>query len=113
MRYLLILFLLISSATHAQLTKEQMQELHDNTRKIDSQTNALNESINASIQRMDSVNRELSNKQMARNMDAFLAERKEQERKAKQGAYIRIGFGVLMLIVLIVGLRRKKKQATV
>jgi len=90
-----------------------MQELHDNTRKIDSQTNALNESINASIQRMDSVNRELSNKQMARNMDAFLAERKEQERKAKQGAYIRIGFGVLMLIVLIVGLRRKKKQATV
>lgn len=112
MRYLLILFLLITSTIHAQLTKEQMQELHDNTKKMDSQTNALNESINESIKTMDSINRELSNKQMARNMDAFMAERKEQERKAKQGAYVRIGFGVLLLVVLIIGLRRKKKQPT-
>ena len=113
MRYLLFLFLLITSTTHAQLTKEQMQEVHDNTKKIDSQSNALNESINASIHTMDSINRELSNKQMARNMDAFMAEQKERDRKAKQGAYVRIGFGVLLFVVLIIGLRRKKKPATV
>ncbi len=110
MRYLLFFFLLFSTVANAQLTQKQLKELEEGRKKLDTINANLNASINASIQRMDSVNRVQSNEQMARNMDRFMVERKEQEKKAKRGAYIRIGIGVLLFIVLIIGLRRKKKQ---
>ena len=110
MKYLFIFFLLFSSVVHAQLSEKQLKELHDNVAKMDSTTAKLNESINASIHATDSLNMVRFNEQNIRNLDAFMAERKEQERKAMQRMYWRIGFGVLMLVVLIVGWTRKKKQ---
>ncbi|UEG49988.1 hypothetical protein LK994_00685 [Ferruginibacter lapsinanis] len=110
MRYLLFLSLLLSSVANAQLSQKQLQEMQDNARKMDSVTRKMNESINESIRRMDSLNMIETNKQMTRNMDAFMAERKVQEKKAKQRMYLRLGFGILMLVVLVIGLRRKKKN---
>ena len=89
--------------------KKQLKELHDNTAKIESTTTKLNESINESMHRTDSINMVRFNEQNTRNLDAFMASRKEQERKTIQRIYWRLGFGVLMLIVLIVGWIRKKK----
>jgi hypothetical protein len=40
-----------------------------------------------------------------------MAARKEQERKNMQRMYWRLGLGILMFIVLIVGWSRKKKMA--
>jgi flagellar biosynthesis/type III secretory pathway M-ring protein FliF/YscJ len=109
MKLLSLLFLLCTVAANAQLSEKQLKELHDNTAKIESTTAKLNESINASIHRTDSMNMVRFNEQNTRNLDAFMAARKEQERKTTQRIYWRLGFGVLMLIVLIVGWRRKKK----
>jgi hypothetical protein len=84
--------------------------MHDNTAKIESTTVKLNESINASMHRMDSENMARFNEQNTRNLNSFMANRKEQERKNMRRMYWRLGFGLLMLVILIVGWRRKKKQ---
>ncbi|MGG9971821.1 hypothetical protein ACQ33O_08530 [Ferruginibacter sp. SUN002] len=110
MRYLLLFFLILSSVTQAQLTQKQLDDLKENSKRLDSITAKTNESINNSIRRMDSLTRAQSQKQMDRNLEAFMAVQKENQRKAKQGAFIRIGIGILLLVVLIIGLRRKKKQ---
>jgi len=80
--------------------------------KLDSTTAQLNESISKSMHRMDSINMERTNEQMARNLNSFMAARKEQENKQLKQMYWRLSFGVLMLIVLIVGWIRKKKRTT-
>jgi hypothetical protein len=85
--------------------------MHDNTAKMESTTVKLNESINQSMHKIDSLNRVAFNKQNERNLDAFMAARKEQERKDIKRMYWRLGFGILMFIVLIVGLMRRKKMA--
>ncbi len=109
MKYICLLILLLPLIASAQLTDKQMKEMHDNTAKIDSMTAKLNESINATMHATDSINMVRFSEQNARNLDAFMAQRKEQEKKAMQRMYWRIGFGVLMLVVLIIGWSRKKK----
>jgi hypothetical protein len=108
MKYLVIPFLFLTAVANAQLTEKQLKEMHDNTAKIESTTIRLNESINASIRSMDSENMVRTSEQMGRNMDAFMATRKEHERKNLQRMYWRLGAGVLMLVVLFAGWRRKK-----
>ena len=108
MKYICLLILLFPLIVTAQLTDKQLKEMHDNTAKIDSMTAKLNESINATMHATDSINMVRFNEQNARNLDAFMAQRKEQEKKNMQRMYWRLGFGVLMLVVLIVGWRRKK-----
>ena len=110
MKPLTLLFLLFTFTANAQLSDKQLKELHDNTAKIESTTVKLNEAINESRRRTDSMNMVRFNEQNTRNLNSFMAARKEQERKNIQRMYWRMGFGVLMLIVLIFGLLRKKKQ---
>ena len=110
MKYFLLLLLLFAGAAHAQLTDKQMKEMHDNMLKIDSSTAQLNESIKASQKAIDSINMARFNEQNNRNLDAFMAERREQEKKQLKAMYLRLAFGGLMLIVLIVGFLRKKKK---
>lgn len=42
-------------------------------------------------------------------LDYLLRQQEEHRRKQKRNAMLRIGFGVAMLVVLIIGLRRKRK----
>jgi len=109
MKALFPLFLLLNFCAHAQLSDKQLKELHDNTAKIESTTVKLNEAINASMNTTDSLNLVRFNEQNTRNLNAFMASRKEYERKQQQRMYRRLGFGILMLGVLIFGIRRKKK----
>ena len=109
MKYLSILLLLFVSVANAQLTDKQLKEMRDNAAKMESTTAKLNNSINESMRMKDSLNMEEFSKQNARNLDAFMAEQKTRERKLSQRMYWRIGFGVLMLVILGVGMARKKK----
>jgi hypothetical protein len=43
------------------------------------------------------------------NMDSFLQMQKEQNAKQKKGAIIRIAIGIAFLVLLIIGLKRRKK----
>jgi hypothetical protein len=47
---------------------------------------------------------------IAKNIDQLLNIQKENEAKKKRGAMIRIGIGVALLVVLVIGLRRKTAQ---
>ena len=110
MKYLSILLLLFVSVANAQLTDKQLKEMRDNAAKMESTTAKLNNSIKENMRVKDSLNMEEFSKQNARNLDAFMAERREQENKNKKRMYWRLGFGVLMLVILGVGMARKKKQ---
>ena len=48
--------------------------------------------------------------QHGKPLGQFLAERKEQERREKRQLYIRIGFGIAILLVLIIGIVRQWKR---
>ena len=109
MKLLTFIFLVFTFTANAQLSEKQLKEMHDNVAKMDSVTAKLNESINASMHRTDSLDMVRFNEQNTRSLNAFMAQRKEQEQKAKQRMYWRLGFGVLLLVVLIVGWTRKKK----
>ena len=109
MKYLCLFFILLSATASAQLSDKQMKEMHDNTAKIESASVKLNEAMLNSQHIMDSLNMARFNEQNIRNLNAFMAERKVQEQKATKRMYWRLGFGLLMLVVLVVGWRRKKK----
>jgi cytochrome c1 len=105
-----LFLLLFAASANAQLSEKQLKELHDNTAKIESTSVKLNEAMNASMHVTDSLNMVRFNEQNSRNLDAFLAQRKEQKKKDMQRMYWRLGFGLMMLVVLIIGWKRKKKQ---
>ena len=108
MKYVISILLCFTMlASSAQISDRQLKE---NIAKLDSQTKELNESIARNMHYSDSVNTARSNEQMNRNMDSFMAERREQERRQMRQAFWRIGFGVLMLVVLVVGLVRRRKK---
>lgn len=60
--------------------------------------------------RFDSVEMARFNEQNSRNLDGLLRTMKEREQKQRQGMWLRLGFGILMLGVLIFGLLRKRKK---
>ena len=44
------------------------------------------------------------------NLKNFAAIQKKNEEKKRQQMYMRIGFGILMLVILVFGLARRKKK---
>src|SRR5258706_15889779 len=77
----------------------------------------MNDSVLAKLKQFDdSVQEEARKKEelkqieqdSQRNMDYFLQLQKERHAKEKRNAIIRIGIGVAFLILLIVGLRRRR-----
>lgn len=108
-KLLLILFIFICTNAGAQLSEKQLEVLHDNTAKAESSRIQLEAGLKETQRVMDSINRDNFNKQNIRNLNAFMAERKLQERKQERRMYWRLGFGALMLAVLVAGWMRKKK----
>lgn len=108
---IIILLLLTVINVNAQLSNKQIVELKQNTSKVESSRVQLQQSLQESQRVMDSINMVRFNEQNTRNLNAFMAARKEQEHKQMNRMYWRIGFGILMLVVLIVGWARKKKAA--
>jgi hypothetical protein len=54
----------------------------------------------------DSLDRAIMNN----NLNAFARMQQERDKKQRQQMYIRIALGVFFLVVLVVGLTRKRKQ---
>jgi hypothetical protein len=109
-KLLSILFLFIYTGVTAQLSEKQLNQLHENTAKAESSRVRLEAGLKETQRAMDSINRDNFNKQNIRNLNAFMAQRKVQEQKAEKRMYWRLGFGVLMVVVLVVGWRRKKEK---
>jgi hypothetical protein len=62
----------------------------------------------------DSVAKESQKKQdlemMQRNLDSLMRVQKERDAKQKKAAMIRIGIGVAFLVILVIGLLRRRKK---
>lgn len=48
--------------------------------------------------------------QMNRNLNSFMQDLNERKKKEKRNAMLRIGFGIAMLIILIIGWRRRSAK---
>ena len=76
------------------------------------------DSVAAEIRRrQDSLNEAYQKEEAARfvennskNLDYFVRLQKEQQAKQKRNAIVRISIGVVLLIVLFIGLRRRSKK---
>ncbi len=108
MRYLLFVLLLFSTVVTAQINDKELKE---NIVKLDSSTARLNASMKEHTRVRDSLDMVEFNRQNELNLNSFMAARKEQERKDMQRMYWRLGFGILMFAILIIGMRRRKKLA--
>lgn len=80
-------------------------------RAIDSSRKAMNERLREQQDSFYKLQVKQSLEQNSRNLDRFLADMKEREKKERRQMYIRLGLGVAFLAVLIVGLLRRRKQA--
>ena len=109
-KFFLLISLIVSVNSFAQLTQKQLQELHENTAKAESSRVQLELSIKENQRVMDSINMERFNEQNTRNLNAFVTARKEQERKQMNRMYVRLGFAALMIVALFIGWRRKKNK---
>lgn len=81
----------------------------------DSLRQEIRQSVTSEFQRwQDSVQAERIKKDVARNgkpLDEFLQEMHDREQAQKRQWWFRIGLGVLFLIVLAVGLARRRKRS--
>ena len=80
------------------------------TAKINRQMRALDSANTAAMDRMYNQHVTESQASMNNNLNAFVRMQQERSRKQMQQNYIRIGAGVLFLVILIIGWRRKKSQ---
>ena len=99
--FLLAVSLLISSVAFSQ----------DSTGVVLRQSDSLNEEIRKSQDYADSLRRKEDMDRMANNSINYFAElQRQRNARQKRQAILYITMGVLFLIVLIVGLRRKTKR---
>lgn len=100
-----------SIAQTTEELKKKAAEVKEQTRKIQEQGKAIDSFLQhqSDSLRQKQLQRELENNN--RNLDAFVAMQKERDAKQKKQMWFRLGFGGLMLVVLIVGLARRKKAA--
>lgn len=107
------LFILLSITTTAQ-KPDKLEELQQSMARHKAEFDSM-QKINDSLfamrmKRDDSI---ATARYMQSNTNNLLNYMRENERKKKQAMWMRLGFGVLMLGVLIFGLLRRKKKTTV
>jgi len=80
----------------------------DTLRSFDSAAYARMQSVNDSLEKLR--NSEQIRAETERGINALVQMQKERNEKQKRQAYIRIGLGLLFLVVLVVGLLRRRKK---
>ena len=88
------------------------QQMEKNRLKLDSSMNSLDSSmiyVNKFSDSMETARRMESNN---RNLDGLVNMMQERERKERQAMWLRIGLGIAILIIGIIGIARRKKTKT-
>ena len=79
-------------------------------RRIDSSLKARNKMIRAFQDSLDRLEIKRSMEQNGKNLDRFMADYQERQKKERKQMYIRLGLGVAFLAVLIVAIVRRRKM---
>src|SRR5689334_7135704 len=77
-----------------------------------SDTSATTKALYDSQRFLDSMKTANENRDITQGLNNLMQYQKEQRAKQKKQAFIYIGLGIFFLIVLIVGLMRRKKTAS-
>lgn len=108
---LLIFIVLPFCKSSAQIDQEKMDSL---TRSIENSRQEYRQWQDSFKKTQDSIYRSMVQKQDGernlQNLKKFAAIQKKNEEKRRQQMYMRIGFGILMLGILVFGLARRKKK---
>lgn len=104
---LMTIFCLTATAQKKRVKFDTFPSL--DTAKMNADMRALDSMTNASFKRMQDEQFELDKENMSRNLNSFVAMQNENQKKRLKQNYIRLGIGVLFLIVLIVGWFKKRK----
>ena len=88
------------------------QQMEKNRLSLDSNMNSLNSSIKYVNKFTDSMDRVRQIETNHRNLDGLVSMMQEREQKEKQAMWLRIGFGIAILVIGIIGITRKKKTKT-
>jgi hypothetical protein len=111
----ILLFTLISITATAQ-KPDKLKELQESIAKhraeLDSMQKANDSLFAVRMKRSDSAEMARFNEQNASNLNSFVRNMKERERKQKQAMWMRIGAGLLFLAIGIYGVTRKRKPKT-
>lgn len=110
---LLAIFLLASFSMPAQNSSNSLKDLgrriEEQRKRLDSQRKATDSILLASSKRLDSIQWKEDLQRQNRNFSSFLRDYNERKRKDQQRLIVRIIFLVAMLVLAIIGWRRKKK----
>ncbi|HEV7332928.1 MAG TPA: hypothetical protein VGN63_17945 [Flavisolibacter sp.] len=106
LRLTLCFLLLFPQHLPAQTTDSLARAIDSNARSIDQSAKDI-QRWKDSLEK-DRIYRNLE--QHGQSLDDFLQEMREQEEKRERQAAIRIGLGVLFLVVVIVGLVRRRRK---
>ena len=111
-KFVFALCILFSMDAIAQDLAKDIEKLREQAAQqrasLDSSRKATDSFIMQQMKRNDSVEMARYMEQNNRNLDAFMKTMKERERKQKQGMWMRIGAGILILGVGIYGVMRKR-----
>lgn len=107
---LLLIFLFNGIACFSQ-SADKMQKggRSHKLRNNDSLIKRLQQFKDSSVKALSQADTSQIRIDVSRNMDNFLQIQKEQNTKQKKGAIIRIAIGIAFLLLLIFGLKRRKK----
>jgi hypothetical protein len=113
----ILLFTIISITSAAQDISKGIDSMRKQLAKdmasYDSAKKAADSLMLINNRRFDSVEMARFNEQNSRNLDGLLRTMKEREQKQKHAMWLRLGFGILMLGVLIFGLLRKRRKKNI
>jgi uncharacterized membrane protein YcgQ (UPF0703/DUF1980 family) len=106
-KFLLIVFSFLSIYAISQGDRKPQDTLPSSPVYNDSVIRSL-ENRNDSLARVRDA--EITNEQFLRNTQALIRIQNEHTARQKKGAIVRIAIGVGLLIVLVIGLMRKRKK---
>jgi len=108
-----LLFIFFSANLFAQNSNkdlnEMRQQIEKNRLSLDSSLKRLDSSAFQVTSFSDSLETARRIESNNRNLTGLVSMMQEREKKARQGMWLRIGFGIAMLIIAIIGFTRKKK----
>ena len=108
-----LLVIFFTTSVFAQNSNKELDEKHQQIEKnrlsLDSSLKNLDSSVYQVNSFLDSAETARQIESNNRNLTGLVSMMKERERKARQGMWLRIGFGIAMLIIAIIGFTRKKK----
>src|SRR4051812_28847366 len=109
-RLMLLLILIIPIISFSQDPRIDAEKLDSLKQKINHQNNQLRSEQDSFKKKQDSIYYAQMDKRIAKSMQENLEYSRQLEQQHRRQMYIRIAVGTLFLILLILGLIRKRKR---